>query len=195
MKEDTKILEDEKDLVLDHNYDGIRELDHPLPTWWVLTFGATIAFGFPYWFFYTFGKDAPTPRSEMEERLSEIKEVQAEYEAKKGGFNVERYKAFVATEEGKKLGKKTFKRHCAACHGQNGEGVIGPNLTDAYWIHGKGDLKGVYQTISGGVPEKGMPAWKQSLNDDQLMAVTSYVLKFKGKNLPGKDPQGELIKE
>ncbi len=194
-KEDVKILEDEKELVLDHDYDGIRELDHPLPLWWLLTFVGTIAFGFPYWFFYTFAQDAPSIRSQMEEQLAEIKDVQEEYEAQKGGFDVQKFKAFVATEEGKKLGKKTFRRQCAACHGAQGQGSIGPNLTDAYWIHGNGDLTSIYKTVSKGVTSKGMPAWEQSLSEEQLMAVTAYVLKFKGQNVPGKEPQGELIKE
>lgn len=193
MKEELDIFDDEKSLVLDHDYDGIKELDHPLPLWWVFIFAGTIVFGFPYFVYYTIAKDAPTIRSEMHENLAKIHKIQEDYEAKAGGFNIEKYNAFVVTEDAKKMGRKTFKRKCAACHGKSGEGMIGPNLTDAYWLHGNGKLASVYQSIAKGITSKGMPAWKNTLSEEQLMSVTDYVLKFKGKNIPGKEAQGKLI--
>lgn len=188
------IREDEKDLVLDHDYDGIKELDHPLPLWWVFIFIGTVVFSIPYYFYYVHA-DGPDSRTVLEEKMEKIRTLQEEHEAKAGGFDVEKYKRFVASEEASKLGKKAYQGNCAACHGQKGEGVIGPNLTDKYWLHGDGKLASVFQTIAKGVPNKGMPAWKQSLSEKELMAVTDYVMEFKGKNLEGKAPQGELIKE
>lgn len=193
-KEEMKIYEDEKNLVLDHDYDGIKELDHPLPLWWVFIFVGTVVFSIPYYFYYTHA-DGPGNRDELEEKMAHIKKIQEEYEAREGGFNVDKYKRFVASAEAAKMGKKAYASNCAACHGQKGEGLIGPNLTDAYWMHGDGKLASVYQTIAKGVTSKGMPAWKQALSEEELMAVTDYVLKFKGKKVKGKEPQGELIKE
>ena len=189
-----EILDDEKDLVLDHDYDGIKELDHPLPLWWVFVFVGTIVFAIPYYFYHVHA-DGPTARSEMNEELARIQKIQEEYEARSGGFDVDKYNGFVKTEKAIKLGKKTYDRKCAACHGRSGEGLIGPNLTDGYWLHGNGKLASVFDVISKGVLDKGMPAWKASLNEEQMMAVTDYVLKFKGKNVQGKEPQGELIKD
>lgn len=186
------ILEDEKDLVLDHNYDGIKELDHPLPLWWTFLFIGTVVFSIPYYFYYTHA-DGPSIRAGLDEEMAKIEKLQAEYEAKAGGFNVEKYNSFVATDEAEKLGEKAYNRNCAACHGAQGGGTIGPNLTDAYWMHGDGDLASVYGVIAKGVTSKGMPAWKQTLNEEEMMAVTAYVMKLKGTNVAGKEPQGELI--
>lgn len=190
-----EVMEDEKDIILDHDYDGIKELDHPLPLWWIFIFVGTIVFGVPYYFIHTHAKDAPTIRGQLKEEMAKIKKIQDDYEAKSGGFDVDKYNAFVKTEEAKKMGKKVFKRKCSSCHGKSGEGLIGPNLTDNYWLHGKGKLADVFNVISNGVIDKGMAAWKNTLSEEQLMAVTDYVLKFKGKNVPGKEAQGELIKE
>lgn len=187
-----EIFESEKDLVLDHDYDGIQELDHPLPFWWIVLFTGTIVFSIPYYFYYTHagGQDI---RATFEENFSKVKKIQADYEAKAGGFDVDAYNAFIGTEEAQKLGAKAYRRQCAACHGMNGEGGIGPNLTDNYWMNGNGQLASVYDVIAKGVPAKGMPAWKQTLDDKQMMAVTAHVLKMKGKNVEGKEAQGELF--
>ncbi len=191
-KKEVEVLDDEKELVLDHNYDGIKELDHPLPAWWVFIFIATIVFAIPYYFYYTHAS-GPSIRDEMKEELAKIYKIQDEYEAKQGGFNIDKYNQFIITEQAKKLGKMVFNASCAACHGQKGQGGIGPNLTDKYWLHGEGKLAGVFEVIKNGVGAKGMPAWKQSLNEDEMMAVTDYVLKFKQRYVEGKEPQGELV--
>lgn len=191
---EVEILDDEKDLVLDHDYDGIKELDHPLPFWWVMIFGITVAVSIPYYFYYTHA-DGPTLRMSLDEKMHHIEEKRAAWEAKQGGFNVEKFKAFYATDKGKKLGAKTYRRKCMACHGANLEGMIGPNLTDQYWLHGKGDLAGVYKVIKEGVVEKGMAAWGSVLSEEQMFGVIGHVMSFKNKNNPGKEPQGELIKE
>ena len=192
-KEKNIILDDEKGLVLNHDYDGIQELDHPLPRWWIIVFAITIVFAVPYYFYYVhFG--GPSNRDELNEKISHIKTKQQEYEAKKGGFKVDAYNAFIATEKARKLGEKTYRRKCLSCHAADGIGLIGPNLTDNYWIHGKGSLADVYKIIDKGVVKKGMPAWGKVLKEEQLFAVVAYVMKMKGKNLKGKEPQGELVK-
>lgn len=188
-----EIFEDEKDLVLDHDYDGIKELDHPLPFWWVMIFGITIAVSLPYYFYYTHA-DGPSIRQELTEKMEHIEEKRAAYEAKQGGFDVDKMKAFFATDEGKKLGAKVYRRKCMACHGDKLQGSIGPNLTDNYWIHGKGDVAGVYKTVKEGILDKGMPAWGTVLKENEMQAVIGYVMSFKGQNNPGKEPQGTEIK-
>ena len=189
---EVKILEDEKNLVLDHDYDGIKELDHPLPFWWVMIFGLTISFGFPYYFYYTHA-DGPSIRDGLTEKMLEIEEKRAAWEAKQGGFDMEKFNAFFKTEKGKKLGAKVYKRKCMACHGDKLQGVIGPNLTDNYWIHGKGDVPGVHKVIKEGVTAKGMPAWGTMLSEEEMFGVIGYVMSFKNKNNPGKEPQGNKI--
>lgn len=192
-EKEVKILDDEKDLVLDHDYDGIKELDHPLPFWWVMIFGLTISFSIPYYFYYTHA-EGPSLRQSLNENMEEIEAKRAAYEAKQGGFNVEEFKAFYATSEGQKLGAKTYKRKCMACHADQLQGSIGPNLTDNYWLHGKGDLASVYKTVKSGILDKGMPAWGTVLSEKQMQAVIGHVLSFKNKNIPGKAPQGEEVK-
>lgn len=190
--QEVNILESEKNLVLDHDYDGIKELDHPLPFWWVMIFGLTISFSVPYYFYYTHA-DGPSIRAGLNEKMHEIKEKQAAWEAKQGGFNTEKFNAFFKTEKGKKLGAKTYRRKCMACHADQLQGTIGPNLTDAYWIHGKGDIASIYKTIKEGVTAKGMPAWGAVLTEEQMYGVIGHVMSFKNKNIPGKEPQGEKV--
>ncbi|MEX0798348.1 MAG: c-type cytochrome [Bacteriovoracaceae bacterium] len=191
--DEVEILEAEKNLVLDHDYDGIKELDHPLPMWWVFIFVGTVVFSIPYYFYHVHSDSGPDSRSVLNEEMEKIHKMQADYEAKAGGFDVETFNAFVKTEEAAKIGKKTYQGQCSACHGPDGQGTIGPNLSDNYWMHGDGKLLSVYQVIAKGVTDKGMPAWKQTLDEKQMMAVTDFILKM--KKVEGKEPQGELIEE
>ena len=92
-------------------------------------------------------------------------------------------------------GQTIYIEKCAACHGQLGEGGVGPNLTDPYWIHG-GGVKEIFATIKYGVPEKGMISWKEQMNPSQMQKVSSFILTLQGTNPPnGKEPQGELWSE
>jgi cytochrome c oxidase cbb3-type subunit 3 len=165
--------------LLDHNYDGIQELDNPLPRWWVLLFYATILFAIGYTAFYFFGPGLSIQESFEREMAQDRKPGEA----------------FTIVPEGKAWvtkGAPIFKEKCASCHGQNGEGLIGPNLTDAYWIHGKGTVQDIYKVVTKGVPEKGMIAWETQLKPEEMAAVSNYVHSLKGSNpANAKPPQGE----
>ncbi len=187
------VLEDEKHILLDHEYDGIKELNHPLPKWWLFTFYITIIFAVYYYGHHTFF-GATTINEEFKEKVAEVEAAQAEWQKKNGGFNWDKYNAYVATPEAKKLGEKRFKRKCKACHAADGGGGVGPNLTDAYWLHGNGDAEMIYTVINQGVVDKGMQAWKGVLTDEEIMAVTAFVVKMKGTQPANpKEPQGELV--
>lgn len=188
---ETKIFDDEKKILLDHDYDGIRELDHPLPRWWVVTFILTIVFGVPYYMAHTFF-GAETINEELAHDLDSVKKKQSEFDKKKGKFNIDEYNAYILTPKAAKVAKKTYKRKCKACHGANGEGGVGPNLADNFWMHGNGSLETVYNTINKGVPDKGMAAWGVSLGKKKMFAVLKYVIDFRGTNPDGaKAPQGQ----
>lgn len=191
-KEKTEIFEDEKKVLLDHDYDGIRELNHPLPSWWLGTFFITIIFAVFYYIAYTF-MDAKTLDRELAEEMKVVTELQTEFENKSGRFNLEEYNKITSDKKVMKAAKKTYKRKCKACHGKFGEGGVGPNLTDKYWLHGNGSLETVYNTINKGVVDKGMAAWGPVLGKEKVYGVLKYIQAFKGTNPDGaKAPQGEL---
>ncbi|MBT4792790.1 MAG: c-type cytochrome [Halobacteriovoraceae bacterium] len=188
---EVKIFDDEKKVLLDHNYDGIRELDHPLPKWWLITFAITIIFSIPYYAAYTFF-GAQTIDQELAQDMKEMHAKQAAHEAKQGKFNLAEYEAYITGSKVAKIGKKVYKRKCKACHGANGEGGVGPNLTDAFWMHGNGSLETVYNTINKGVVDKGMAAWGPTLGKEKVFAVLKHMMEFKGTNPEGaKASQGQ----
>lgn len=175
---------DDKNLT-SHHYDGIREYDNLLPNWWLMIFFGTIAFGLIYFLHYASGS-AVTQEQELAADLSALPKVSE--------------KVWIESElQGKgdmKIGQAIFISKCSACHGQEGQGVIGPNLSDKYWIHGKGLRKDIMQIVSTGVLEKGMPAWDGILSEDEEIAVTSYVYSLRNTQpVNPKAPQGEEIKD
>jgi cytochrome c oxidase cbb3-type subunit 3 len=87
-------------------------------------------------------------------------------------------------------GKTVFLSTCAACHAQQGQGLVGPNLTDKFWIHGNAP-KDLASTVINGWPEKGMPPWGKVLGEDKVRKVVAFVLTIKNTNVPGKAPQGD----
>ena len=189
--EEVKVLDDEKEILLDHDYDGIRELDNPLPSWWVTSFILTIVFAVPYYAAHTFF-GAETIQEELNNELGRVIELKSAYEAKQGGFKLSDYQEFLKSKKANKIAKKTYKRKCKACHGANGEGGIGPNLTDDYWLHGNGSLETIYDTISKGVEDKGMAAWGKKLGKKKMYAVLKYIEEFKNTNPQNaKAPQGK----
>lgn len=180
-------------LIKGHEYDGIQELDNPLPTWWLITFLGAIAYSFIYFLHIHL-----TPDNQIADEFLRDKQEVASQQA-----SVPRAKipeatdlaAFVAMPENIEKGKAHFATLCAACHGANGQGGIGPNLTDNFWIHGRGDAAGIATTVSDGVLDKGMPAWSAALKPDQVYQVAGFVLSLKGTNPnEAKGPQGEEIK-
>ena len=188
------IKNDDK-LMLDHEYDGIKELDNPLPGWWLATFYITIVFAVVYFIYYEFA-GGPTLDQELSSDLNKIESVQQKAVETMGTKSEENYIALLDNKEVLEQGKAEFLTKCIACHGAQGQGIIGPNLTDEYWIHGDGDISSILQTINEGVVEKGMPPWKGVIAPELMENVAVYVFSIRGSNPPGaKPPQGEKVTE
>lgn len=188
-------VEKEEDILFDHEYDGIRELDNVLPPWWVALFYITIFFGIGYLGYYHFSDAGMSSAEQYEMEMKEAQEAVEQYLASKADLVNESNVTALTDESELALGQSIFTTKCTPCHGQNGEGnAIGPNLTDEYWLHG-GGIKNIFKTIKNGVPEKGMIAWGQQLRAVDIQRVASYVWSLQGTNPPNaKEPQGELWK-
>jgi len=192
---DAKEIEHEEDILLNHDYDGIQELDNELPPWWVWLFYITIFFTFAY-FIRFYVMDGPDQKKEYEIEMAKAKLDVEEYIKNTPDLvdneNVEQLTDAASLEAGEKI----FLANCAACHTADGGGMIGPNLTDEYWILG-GGIKNVFHTVTnGGRPGKGMIAWKNSFRPTQIQQVSSYVLSLQGTtpNNP-KAPEGDKWEE
>jgi cytochrome c oxidase cbb3-type subunit 3 len=175
----TKPIEEEGEIILDHNYDGIKELDNNLPPWWLYGFYASIIFAAVYLLRYHVF-NGPSQIDELETELAEARVALEAY--KKTAKNlVDINTVTLLTDAGDlNTGKTIFETNCVACHMADGGGGIGPNLTDNHWILG-GGIKNVFKTVSeGGRSGKGMIAWKAQLKPLEMAQVASYVLTFQG---------------
>jgi cytochrome c oxidase cbb3-type subunit 3 len=183
-------VEKEADVLMDHDYDGIRELDNALPPWWKYGFYITIALAVVYVFnFHVFGT-GKNPIQEYQAEMAEGKRVEEAYKAKTKDL-VDENNMILADAGGIAEGGILYKQSCVACHGQAGEGGIGPNLTDEYWLHGA-SMNNIYKTIKLGYPDKGMQAWETMYSPVQMKNLASFVKSLKGTKPPnGKAPQGE----
>ena len=185
-------IDKEQEIILDHNYDGIRELDNVLPPWWVYMFYVTILFGLVYLVRFHIVGDY-TQALEYENEVAEAKIAIEAY--KKTAKNLVDVNTVEVLTEASDLsaGEKIFTTNCVVCHLADGGGGIGPNLTDEYWILG-GGIKNVFRTISeGGRDGKGMVAWKNSLKPVEMAQVASYILQFQGTTAADpKAPEGEI---
>lgn len=181
----------------EHFYDDIRELDNPLPNWWVATFVITVIFGLGYYGYYEWG-GGPGLRDELSIELAEIRKIQKSAGGP-GNTNIESSLLAALSDPSQlEVGKKVFTEKCAACHGIKGEGVIGPNLTDDYWIHGAGKLPAIAQVVSEGIADKGMPPWGSILKPEELIGVSAFVKKLRGTlsaEIKGKMAQGDLVND
>ena len=188
-------IEREKDVMLDHDYDGIRELDNSLPPWWTALFYITIVFSLMYMIYYHWGGNGPSSAQEYEMQMASAQEEVKAYRASLG-HELDETNVVAVTDPGElDLGKTLYNTHCVACHGLQGEGGVGPNFADEYWIHG-GGIKNVFRIIKYGVVEKGMIAWQNQLRTTDMQKIASYILTFQGTNPPnGKEPQGEIYVE
>ncbi|MDP4194915.1 MAG: cbb3-type cytochrome c oxidase N-terminal domain-containing protein [Bacteroidota bacterium] len=183
-------LEKEQDILLEDNFDGIRELNNKVPPWFNILFYGTIIFAVIYYFsFHVFS----TGKLSLDEYTEEMQsaELQKEILLRTGKLltedNVTQLKDSGSLQEGKEI----FISKCSICHGRQAEGLVGPNLTDDYWIHG-GSIKDIFKVVKYGVPSKGMITWQNQLSPLQIQKVSSYVLSLHGTNPPNaKAPQGE----
>ncbi|HLW13955.1 MAG TPA: cbb3-type cytochrome c oxidase N-terminal domain-containing protein [Flavobacteriaceae bacterium] len=189
---DSKPMEKEETIVLDHDYDGIKELDNNLPPWWINLFYLTIIFAVGYMLYYHVF-DGPTQEMEYDREVAAAAIAVEEYK-KNNPDLIDASSVEMLTEESDlKAGKSIYDTNCAVCHRADGGGGIGPNLTDEYWILG-GDIASVYNVVAeGGRSGKGMIAWKGELNPLEMAQVSSYILTMQGTNpADAKEPEGDL---
>lgn len=189
---------DPEEKLLDHNYDGIRELDNPLPAWWVWLFYLSILFSAVYFVYFTFFEKTAGERADLQVARI-LKAEQAEKAAASGQGSGAAGEgsgpgAFKDDDAARALGKKVYDGRCSVCHAPDGGGLIGPNMTDDHWIHGKGTLEDIYHTTVNGVPDKGMIPWGPVLSDEEIRAVAVYVRSLQGTTPAApKAPQGEPV--
>ena len=187
-------VEREAEIMLDHDYDGIRELDSKIPPWFAWLFILTIIFAAYYMIDYHI---IGSGQVQYEEYAQEVKMASLEREAliKSGAFINEETVTLLSDASDLEKGKAVFDQNCIACHASDGGGIVGPNLTDEYWIHG-GGIKNVFKVIKYGVVEKGMISWQTQLNPNQMQEVASYVLSLQGTTPAApKQPEGEILEE
>ena len=183
-------IEDEGSILLDHDYDGITELDNQLPPWWKYGFYITIVWAIGYFFYYQVFEIGNLQEAEFKAEMDEGDRQIAEYKAAHPELidadNVE----LLTDQASISKGKSVFDKNCVLCHMDNGGGGIGANLTDEYWLYGN-DIGGVFNTISEGA-ENGMASWKAILDASEIQTVSSYILQLKYVAPPtGKEPQGD----
>jgi len=185
----------ETDIELDHNFDGIRELDNHLPPWWKWLFYGTIGWAAVYLVIYHVSASLPLSEQEYSQEVAIAREASEKYKAAQPAESIDENTLVFNNDRALiEKGKQVFTNNCASCHKENGAGGIGPNLTDDYWLHG-GDIKNIYGTIKNGVTEKGMIAWGGVLKPEEIRNAAFFVMSLHGSNPPGaKAPQGELIK-
>jgi len=185
-------VEKEQDVMLDHNYDGIKELDNSLPPWWVAMFYLTIVFAVGYMTYFHFTDAGASSAEEYEMEMERAERAVQAYLGTQANLVDESNVTVLTDAAGLETGQNIFNANCAACHGMLGEGGVGPNMTDNYWIHG-GNIKDIFKIVKYGVPEKGMIAWKSQLSASDMHKVSSYILTLVGTTPPnGKEPQGDL---
>jgi cytochrome c oxidase cbb3-type subunit III len=178
----------------DEEYDGIKELDNPQPAWFQLIFLATAIFAAGYWYWYHWGGSGTSELASYERDYAEYRSRRAAIEIAEGATVSEESLAMLAKDPAALgRGKAIFLQSCASCHTENGRGLVGPNLTDDYQLHGstRSDL---YTTVRVGVPDKGMISWAPVLAPADITAVVAYVSTLRHTHVAGgKEPQGNKV--
>lgn len=187
-------VEKEHEILMEHEYDGIRELDSRIPPWFHGLLWVTVVFSIVYMIRYHV---VGSGNVQAEEWLEEMRLAAEEREilVRSGAFLNEETVTFADDAATLNSGKEIYDKNCAACHGNAGEGLVGPNLTDDYWVHG-GGIKNIFSVVKYGVPQKGMISWQTQLDPTQMQAVSSYIMTLHGTNPPNaKAPEGEIWQE
>jgi len=184
-------------LIEGHSYDGIEEYDNPMPGWWVWLFWICVAFAPVYVLGMHVFDILPTYEEKLASDQAELAEIRTAWEAQNPTFEVsnDAIAAFVGVEEAIAAGQELYSANCAVCHGSSGEGLIGPNLTDAYWIHGNENVD-IYTVITEGVLDKGMTPWGSILAPEERSELVAYIRSIEGTDPEGaKEPQGTLYED
>lgn len=188
-------VENEHEIMLDHDYDGIKELDNNLPPWWKYGFYLTIFVSVIYMINYHGAKTGDLQAAEYDNEIAQAK-IEIEEYMKTAASNVDETTVkMLDNPSDLNSGKQIFVNTCSACHGKLGEGGVGPNMTDDYWIY-SGGISDIFKTIKYGKPDKGMKSWKEDLSPMQIAQVSSYIKTLRGTLPPNpKAPQGDLYIE
>lgn len=179
--------------VADHEYDGIRELDNEAPYWLSLIFILTVLFSYIYVAKYHIFKSGDLQEEEYRKEMAIYEPEEESSDITFARPETEKIELAILTDsESLSSGKSIYDNNCAVCHLSKGEGLVGPNFTDEYWIHG-GSISDLVHIINEGVPAKGMISWKTQLSQQNILEVASYILTLQGTNPPNqKAPEGEL---
>ncbi|EHQ27701.1 cbb3-type cytochrome c oxidase N-terminal domain-containing protein [Mucilaginibacter paludis] len=183
-------LSEEKEILIEHDYDGIQELDNPTPTWFMVLFYGTITFAVGYLLVYHVLGIGQLQYDEYKTEVAQADIAKKEYLSKAANRVDENTVKLVSDPAVLASGQAIFKQTCSPCHGEHGQGVVGPNLTDDYWLHGS-KISDLFKTIKYGVAAKGMPTWEKQLSPKQISDVANYIKSIHDTHPAGaKEPQG-----
>lgn len=188
---DTK--DDDDAPLIEHSYDGIREYDNPLPGWWRAMFWGGIVFAAGYWVWFHVAGFGRTPDATYQLALAEYTDRKDQRErAELRDISEDTFARNAKDPAMLASGKEIFATRCASCHAPEGQGLIGPNLTDRYQLHGTTRMD-IFKTVRGGVPGTAMPAWGEQMAASDVVAVSTFVATLRGTDLQGKEPQGQPV--
>ncbi|MCP4298573.1 MAG: c-type cytochrome [Proteobacteria bacterium] len=194
MSEDKTTLYENK-VIEGYEYDGITEYDNPCPPWLIYIFYFTALLAV----FYTGYHFGSSSRDEvLEAYAKKLKEAQTQTSTSPQKHEISESDLLALLDDPAALaeGGEIFGEQCALCHGESGEGMIGPNLIDNYWLHGKGKIGDIAISISSGIPDKGMAAWADRIPEQQILHIAAYIKSMQGTTVEdAKEPDGELVEE
>ena len=179
-----------KDALLNHEYDGIREYDNPTPGWWHAILAVTMLFSIFYFAFFEFSPVCKSPQQVLQDR--EIVEIRRQF-AEIGDLKPDAPTIFkmMADPKWMAFGESVFRGNCVSCHGNMGQGIVGPNLTDDVYKNVK-KIEDIPRVVAEGAANGAMPSWKTRLHPNEVVLVASYVATLRGRNIAGRPPEGEL---
>jgi cytochrome c oxidase cbb3-type subunit III len=190
-KDKTRLNDD--NMIEGYEYDGITELDNPCPDWLMYIFYFTV-FLAVFFLGYHFGSNSK--KEILESYMKKLQNAQTQAVEQVPEVSESELVALLQKPAELTSGEEIFKDKCALCHGEFGEGLIGPNLIDNYWMHGKGKISDIATTIRSGVPDKGMAAWKDRIPEENILQIAAYIKSLKGTQTENaKEPEGELIED
>ena len=190
-KDKTRLNDD--NMIEGYEYDGITELDNPCPDWLMYIFYFTVLLTV-FFLGYHFGSNSKNKI--LQSYIGKLQNVQLQPVEEAPEVSESELVALLQEPAELASGEEIFKDKCALCHGEFGEGLIGPNLTDNYWLHGQGNISDIVNTIRSGVPDKGMVAWKDRIPEKNILQIAAYIKSLKGTQAEGaKEPDGKLIED